>query len=271
MKKSLKPQNSLRSNVKDIHRSKITLKSWQLQPHYNKWINDLFKAYRNDEAAVRYSSLDEYLTHNGVFVTATFHRWGMALKKRNLNLRLTDTSLELDAFHRLYRDVAHGTLGNHWDNKSKANRWPLAVVAIDHPEAKYAKETTGEVTNLHWHAVIVCRSDDRSAFMKALNDIELGPDFYFTTLVDTLDVRAWDPSKDASYITKAHVKALDAATPGTEDVLIYPNPSASGRLGWGYRNKYIRSSGGLARLIAGLKREQHLAYRYARLHGAEPR
>ncbi|HEY8358075.1 MAG TPA: hypothetical protein VIL30_11490 [Ramlibacter sp.] len=244
------------------------LGSKALEPHYEGWFRQLITDYRNSEPAARYSSEDEYLRHNGFFVTSTFHRWGMLDRKRKLSLRPSDVSLEMDAFHRFYCAIAKATIGNHWENKN--NRFPFALVSIDHGEAKYAVTTSGKMTNLHWHAMMICRSDDQHAYAAALNNSKFLNAFKEQTLADKVEVSAWDSSKRASYITKAHVKAAQAATAGTEEILIYPKPSVQGRLGWGYRNSYRHVVRPLKRLIGGMKRLQAAELDYSSRYGNEP-
>lgn len=267
-----RPQNfgsATRSNVKAIQNKIQPLGSRGLEPHYERWARWLVNDYRESEPAARYSSADEYLRHNGFFVSATFHRWGMISRKRTMNLRSTDTSLEMDAFHRYYCLVARATLGNHWENKS--HRFPFALVSIDHPEAKYSRATDGQITNLHWHAMMICRSNDRTAFDAALNDPQLLKAFKEQTLADKVEVQPWDPSHNASYILKAHVKAFDPATAEMDEIRVYPKPSVQGRLGWGYRNPYRVVIRPLKRLVEGLKREQSADLEYSSRYGDEPR
>lgn len=270
MEKKPKVEILKRSNVKAVDNNRTRLSLPLTESIYDRWVSNVLNEYRSTETAERYSSLDEYMVSNAYFVTITFHRRRMAGRKRERGLRQTDATLEMDAFHKLYGSLVKATLGNQWSKPKFASRWPLAIVAIDHPEAKYAFMTTGEMTNLHCHAVMVCRSQDRKAFEAALADQPAILSFQATTLADSVDFRPWDPTKDKDYILKAHVKGSLQAAAAVTDVRIYPKPTATRQIGWANLNSYPRFSASLQKLRRGLLDEAKAELEYGNRHGFEP-
>jgi hypothetical protein len=234
---------------------------------FDGWINGTLAEYRKSEPAKRYSSLDEYLAANAFFITGTFHRAKMAKRKWDHGFTQSDTQLEMDAFHNLYHAVARKALGTHWGRQSKANQRMLAIVAMDHPEAKFGRTAGSATTNLHWHVILVARSDNRDAVANALDDPELLAAFKHRTLVDSLDVKPWLAGSTKDYLLKAFIKSVDAPNTGIDDLRVYPKPSTLKGLGWGYLVERNHRSKSLQRLIVDLEREAISHALYGRFHG----
>ena len=272
MQKAKELRTYARSNVKNTGNLPSTINPKDLNAAYENWITHILAAYHSSEPAERCSSLDEYLTNNAFFVTGTFHQRKLAHRKHGLGLARTNTSLEMDAFHYLYVSVLRAVLGGHWANKSHSGRLPLAIVAIDHSEAKFGYPGQSEQTNLHWHAIVVGRSVDRVSLGAALHAPSLIDSVKARTLADSIQVEPWDVRKSRGslgYGIKAHVKSHASPNAGLDDIRIYPHPSTSG-LGWGYINKFSRLNPKLKRLEDGIMRESFAEFEYARLYGVEP-
>jgi hypothetical protein len=203
------------------------------------------------------------------FVTGSYDQNKIRHRKYGLGLSLSDTSLEMDGFHYLYVLLTRAVLGGHWNRKSFMNRLPLAIVAPDHPEAKYGFSGQTEITNLHWHAIIVGRQQDKAALKAALHDQALLDEVKARTLIDSIDVRTWDPTKKTDYGLKAHAKSSSVVHAGLNDLRIYPGPTAAGRLGWGYLHPFSRLRGKILALRDGLMRDRFADHEYARLYGSE--
>ncbi|MHA6691595.1 hypothetical protein [Devosia sp. A449] len=257
MKIQTKSSNSNdRSNVKISKNIIAPLSLEKQRKEYAAWVNGIIQQFRSSEVAERYSSLDEYMSANAFFISATFNRGKMARSKFNRGLPQADSSLEMDAFHNLYMTAAKKALGNHWTNKGRALDWPLAIVAADHNEAKYGRTSGSEITNLHWHAILVSRSSHREKFEQALADPLLVADFQHRTLVDSLDVRPWMAGSSTDYLLKAFTKSVHTPSAALSDLRVYPKPVGTGAIGWGYLHIRDQVSPAVRRLRNSFKRAE---------------
>ncbi|MET3927637.1 hypothetical protein [Devosia sp. 2618] len=271
MKKLIKSRKIFeKSNLKLTKNSSSTLTVNQLKHMYGKWFAGIIADYRSTEPAERYSSLDEYLTKNAFFVTGTFHRRKMYMRKYNHGVAQSDATFEMDAFHNLYTGLAKTVLGNHWTRRSQAPAWPLAIVALDHPEAKFARSSGSQITNLHWHAIIVTRSTHRASYAAAIGDDQQLKVLRERTHMDSILSVPWDSTQGMDYAVKAFVKSTNSSTGSLDDLRIYPSPSLSNSIGWGYLRKYEQVTAEVKRLRAGLQRERLAEMNYEALYGQDP-
>jgi hypothetical protein len=239
-----------------------------LQKNYEQWMSKVRKDYFDAVASGQYSSLDEYLVSNSYFITITFRRWAINQRKVNHSLSLSDPSLEWDAVHALYRDLARKHLGPHFDRKTRRDRLPLLIAGIDHPEAKYAQVGPMPMTNLHVHALIAFPPAESQSYKQILNDETFVSAFRTNQLADSVDLAEWDSAKGMSYILKAYLKAGPS---GPVDLIprIYPNPSANGLVGYRFAVSQKRSFGAVERLRRGIRRERYAEAMYVRLYGRD--
>lgn len=206
---------------------------------WGDWIDDLMYRYAN-RAKISDLKIKEFYSDHLFFMTLTFDRKLLELRKGELGLMDHDRSTEWDDFHYVYGAISEALYGKGWARQKFEHSLPMAVACMDFEGSRYAAQLDENLKNVHFHIIWVVYPGKAGNFQRYIE----GPKFKLNVLdklhIDKCELQAYDDQKAtirqlATYASKALPKTricpLDA-----ELVRIYPNKNYSGEAYVVFRN-----------------------------------
>ncbi len=165
----------------------------EYQDSFEQWGFQNAIEFKNSLQQTRGMEIGIFLRKYAFFGTMTFDETEMRAIKKLHGRPYTDTSFEMDQFHRFYNETRRAL--ERRKGRGIPSPAPLAVVGVDFNGTRRNRSIPDHAENLHLHWIVIVAPDDLDHASKLFASLPFRYHFRQATIVDGIECVPFDPSR----------------------------------------------------------------------------